>query len=143
MPRWQCWTRTYRESTLELWIKTVNRKSGYCSNRSGTGIPPPSSSWLRRRHRVWSTWPIGWSATAKKPKILSRRLFCGCTGHWTALETLSARQRAVFVLRHHEGLALKEIADLLQLEEGTIKAHLHRAVRALRAELEDLYEDRS
>jgi RNA polymerase sigma-70 factor (ECF subfamily) len=60
-----------------------------------------------------------------------------------ALETLSARQRAVFVLRHHEGLALKEIAALLQLEEGTIKAHLHRAVRALRAELEDLYEDRS
>jgi RNA polymerase sigma-70 factor (ECF subfamily) len=60
-----------------------------------------------------------------------------------ALETLSARQRAVFVLRHHEGLALKEIAALLQLEEGTIKAHLHRAVRALRVELEDLYEDRS
>ncbi len=60
-----------------------------------------------------------------------------------ALETLSARQRAVFVLRHQEGLALKEIAAMLQLEEGTIKAHLHRAVRALRAELEDLYEDRS
>jgi RNA polymerase sigma-70 factor (ECF subfamily) len=59
-----------------------------------------------------------------------------------ALEKLSARQRAVFVLRHQEGLALKEIAALLQLEEGTIKAHLHRAVRALRVELEDLYEDR-
>jgi RNA polymerase sigma-70 factor (ECF subfamily) len=60
-----------------------------------------------------------------------------------ALETLSARQRAVFVLRHQEGLALKEIAAVLQLEEGTVKAHLHRAVRALRAGLQDLNEDRS
>jgi RNA polymerase sigma-70 factor (ECF subfamily) len=60
-----------------------------------------------------------------------------------ALDRLSARQRAVFVLRHQEGLALKEIAATLSLEEGTVKAHLHRAVRALRAELKDLQEDRS
>lgn len=60
-----------------------------------------------------------------------------------ALDGLSARQRAVFVLRHQEGLPLKEIAAMLKLEEGTVKAHLHRAVRALRAELEDLQEDRS
>ena len=60
-----------------------------------------------------------------------------------ALDGLSARQRAVFVLRHQEGLALKEIAAVLKLQEGTVKAHLHRAVRALRVELEDLREDRS
>jgi RNA polymerase sigma-70 factor (ECF subfamily) len=60
-----------------------------------------------------------------------------------ALDRLSARQRAVFVLRHQEGLSLKEIAATLSLEQGTVKAHLHRAVRALRAELEDLQEDRS
>lgn len=60
-----------------------------------------------------------------------------------ALDELSARQRAVFVLRHQEGLALKEVAAVLKLEEGTVKAHLHRAVRALRVALEDLQEDRS
>ena len=60
-----------------------------------------------------------------------------------ALDRLSARQRAVFVLRHQEGLSLKEIAATLSLEEGTVKAHLHRAVRALRAELKDLQEYRS
>jgi RNA polymerase sigma-70 factor (ECF subfamily) len=60
-----------------------------------------------------------------------------------ALDRLSARQRAVFVLRHQEGLPLKEIAAVLKLEEGTIKAHLHRAVHALRVELKDLHEDRS
>jgi RNA polymerase sigma-70 factor (ECF subfamily) len=61
----------------------------------------------------------------------------------SALDRLSARQRAVFVLRHQEGLPLKEIAAALKLEEGTVKTHLHRAVRCLRTELKDLQEDRS
>lgn len=52
-----------------------------------------------------------------------------------ALAKLPTRQRAVFVLRHQEELHLKEIADLLGLEEGTVKAHLHRAVTRLRKEL--------
>ena len=55
-----------------------------------------------------------------------------------AMEKLSARQRLVFTLRHHEGMALKEIAQVLELEEGTIKIHLHRAVHFLRNELKDL-----
>lgn len=54
-----------------------------------------------------------------------------------ALGKLPPRQRAVFVLRHQEELPLKEIADLLGLEEGTVKAHLHRAVVRLRKELTD------
>ena len=58
-----------------------------------------------------------------------------------ALRKLSPRQQAVFVLRHHEGLPLREIATLLGLETGTVKIHLHRAVTALRAELADVYED--
>jgi RNA polymerase sigma-70 factor, ECF subfamily len=59
-----------------------------------------------------------------------------------ALQALSPRQRAVFVLRHDEGLPLKEIAGLLGLEEGTVKAHLHRAVTALGKKLADLVEKR-
>lgn len=57
-----------------------------------------------------------------------------------ALGLLSPRQRAVFVLRHHEGLPLQEIARLLDLETGTVKSHLHRAVTLLRQELADSYE---
>ena len=56
----------------------------------------------------------------------------------SAVDKLSARQRAVFTLRHHEDLPLKEIAAVLKLEEGTVKTHLHRAVRILRKELKDL-----
>jgi RNA polymerase sigma-70 factor (ECF subfamily) len=55
-----------------------------------------------------------------------------------AIEKLSAQQRAVFNLRHHEELPLKEIAAVLKLEEGTVKSHLHRAVHFLRKELKDL-----
>jgi RNA polymerase sigma-70 factor (ECF subfamily) len=55
-----------------------------------------------------------------------------------AMEKLSARQKMVFTLKHHEGMPLKEIAQVLELEEGTIKIHLHRAVHSLRNELKDL-----
>jgi RNA polymerase sigma-70 factor, ECF subfamily len=55
-----------------------------------------------------------------------------------ALDRLSPRQRAVFVLRHKEGLPIREIAALLGLGEGTVKVHLHRAVGLLRQELADL-----
>lgn len=56
-----------------------------------------------------------------------------------ALQKLSARQRAVFALRHYEGLPLDEIAAVLKLDQGTVKAHLFRAITKLREELKDLY----
>ena len=52
-----------------------------------------------------------------------------------ALEALPARQRAAFVLKNHQGLSIKEIAELLDTAEGTVKVHLHRAVTALRERL--------
>jgi RNA polymerase sigma-70 factor, ECF subfamily len=56
-----------------------------------------------------------------------------------ALVRLSPRQRAVFTLRHFEGLSLEEIASVLTLDSGTVKAHMFRAVSKLREELRDLY----
>ncbi len=50
------------------------------------------------------------------------------------LNKLPARQKAVFVLRHMEELPLKEIAAMLNLREGTVKSHLHRAVSLFRQE---------
>jgi RNA polymerase sigma-70 factor (ECF subfamily) len=41
-------------------------------------------------------------------------------------------QRLVFMMRHHEGLKLCEIADALGLAEGTVKRQLHAAVHRLR-----------
>lgn len=60
-----------------------------------------------------------------------------------ALECLSPRQRAVFILRHYEALSLEEIAGILHLDVGTVKAHLFRALGKLREELKDIYTARS
>ena len=56
-----------------------------------------------------------------------------------ALERLSPRQRSVFVLRHDEDRSLEEIAELVGIDLGTVKAHLARALKKLREELRDLY----
>ena len=56
-----------------------------------------------------------------------------------ALEKLSGRQRAVFSLRHYDAMPLEEIAEILNLDTGTVKAHLFRAIGKLREELKDLY----
>jgi RNA polymerase sigma-70 factor (ECF subfamily) len=56
-----------------------------------------------------------------------------------ALQRLSARQRAVFILRHEEDLGLEEIAGITGLDTGTVKAHMARALKKLREELRDLY----
>jgi RNA polymerase sigma-70 factor (ECF subfamily) len=54
-----------------------------------------------------------------------------------ALDDLPARQRTAFVLKNHQGLSIKEIAELMETAEGTVKVHLHRAVTALRQSLAD------
>jgi RNA polymerase sigma-70 factor (ECF subfamily) len=59
-----------------------------------------------------------------------------------ALAKLSDRQRAVFSLRHYDAMALDEIAEVLKLDVGTVKAHLFRAIGKLREELKDLYRPR-
>ena len=51
------------------------------------------------------------------------------------LDTLSAQQRSVFALRFFEEMSLEEIAETLQLEIGTVKTHLFRAVGTVRKKL--------
>lgn len=58
-----------------------------------------------------------------------------------ALSTLSPSQRTAFVMRHYEGHALSDIAPVLGCTVGSVKVHLFRALRKLRVELRDLYED--
>ena len=53
-----------------------------------------------------------------------------------AFRRLSVEQRAVFVLHHHEGRSLVEIADTLGIPAGTARSRLHYATRVLRAAIE-------
>jgi RNA polymerase sigma-70 factor (ECF subfamily) len=52
-----------------------------------------------------------------------------------ALQALPPKQRAAFILRNHQGLSIREIAETMETAEGTVKVHLHRAVMALRQSL--------
>ncbi len=56
----------------------------------------------------------------------------------SAVGTLSPQQRTVFVLRHHEGFKLKEIARIMECAEGTVKKYLFVATRRLREQLKDI-----
>jgi RNA polymerase sigma-70 factor (ECF subfamily) len=52
-----------------------------------------------------------------------------------ALQTLTQRERTIFVLRHYQEHALKEIAEMLDLSEGTVKSFLFRAIKKLQKAL--------
>jgi RNA polymerase sigma-70 factor, ECF subfamily len=55
----------------------------------------------------------------------------------STLESIPAQQRTAFALRFFEEMTLQEIAGAMQLEVGTVKAHLFRAVSALRNKLKE------
>lgn len=54
---------------------------------------------------------------------------------WDVVAKMSGRQRTVFLLRYVEDLELAEIAQSTGLSEGTVKAHLSRALGKVRAQL--------
>ena len=54
---------------------------------------------------------------------------------WQSVENLSDRQRTVFLLRFVEEMDLKDIAAATGMGEGTVKAHLSRALGRIRKEV--------
>lgn len=52
------------------------------------------------------------------------------------LEKLSDKHKEVFMMRHFEGLSLKEIAEIMDVSTGTIKSRLHFATKTLASKLE-------
>lgn len=51
----------------------------------------------------------------------------------SALARLPERQRSVFMLSHYEGCTSREVSALTGLNESTVRVHLFRAIRRLRA----------
>ena len=55
-----------------------------------------------------------------------------------ALELLSSKQKLVFTLKYYDGYKIREIAEMLDLAEGTVKRYLFAATRKIRRSLQDL-----
>ena len=48
-----------------------------------------------------------------------------------ALMKLDTKHRQVFVLKHMDGLSIKEIAEITEANEGTVKSRLFYAIKKL------------
>jgi len=57
-----------------------------------------------------------------------------------ALESLSERQRQVFILREWRGMSINETATTLGCSENSIKQHHFRAMRELRKQLAEVWD---
>lgn len=58
-----------------------------------------------------------------------------------AVDELSSKQKQVFMLTRYEGLPIREVAETLGMAEGTVKIHLHRAMKKLQTLLRPLMEN--
>lgn len=92
--------------------------------------------WVRRRFAAeMPEQPVDPLAGPRGDPILRARIR-------TALDRLPRGQREAFVLVHLEGMTVADAAAVTDRAIGTIKSHLHRALRALREELADLEPQR-
>ncbi|MDR3723257.1 MAG: RNA polymerase sigma factor [Terracidiphilus sp.] len=100
--------------------------------------------WRNRRIQFWhqtqmnsvdvdeaSQWLPNGERTAEQQMLAQEQV----NAVWRVVDKLSARQKSVFLLRYVEEMELSEIAVSMGLSEGTVKAHLSRAVTRVREEM--------
>jgi RNA polymerase sigma factor (sigma-70 family) len=89
---------------------------------------------LLRRRKVRHRWQMLWRGRAHS----HGRLPEDNAAHnetaqklWLAVASLNEKHRLPIILRYGHNLAIKEIADLLEIEEGTVHSRLHNAQKQL------------
>ncbi|MBI2924020.1 MAG: RNA polymerase sigma factor [Planctomycetes bacterium] len=116
LPRWR------PQARLSTWIYRIAVNEALDEKRRSRRRPVPESGCAE---------PIPERAAAPSDPGVSDRIH-------DAVAQLPAREKAVFVLRHYEGMALAEIAEVLDVALGTVKATLHHALSKLADRLRDL-----
>lgn len=74
------------------------------------------------------------SETAAEPEQVIEKIF-------QTLDLLGEEHRSAFLLRYREGFSVKEVAEILDLAEGTVKSRLFYARRMLAEKLEYLKDE--
>ena len=125
------WKNFRGESTAMTWLMriAINLQKDYWRNRR-------IQFWRQTRTNAVdldeaSEWLPNGERNAEQ-QILAREQVAQV---WRAVKGLSERQRTVFLLRYVEERELSEIAEATGLSEGTVKAHLSRALGRVRGEL--------
>jgi len=96
-----------------------------------------------RRRAFWARLLRGDAALARgaeDPHLSPEALLMAreeVTALWSAVGELPHRQKSVFVLHFAEEMTLDEIAAALEIQPGTVKSHLSRALEAVRRRLQE------
>ena len=127
----QSWKRFRGDSSPMTWLMriAINLEKDY---------------WRNRRMQFWrktqtnavdldeaSEWLPSGERTAEQ-QMLAREQVARV---WKVVNGLSRRQRTIFLLRYVEDQELSEIALATGLSEGTVKAHLSRALNKVREQV--------
>ncbi|MFE7822202.1 sigma-70 family RNA polymerase sigma factor [Priestia megaterium] len=56
-----------------------------------------------------------------------------------AIKRLEEPQRTAIILRYYKDFTVKQIAEILNCPDGTVKTHLHRAIGKLKIDLKEGY----
>ena len=125
------WSGFRGESTAITWLMRI-------------AINLQKDHWRNRRLQFWrhtranavdadeaSEWLPGGESTPEQ-QLLAREQVKRV---WRAVDGLSERQRTVFLLRFVEEMEIAEIGKMTGLSEGTVKAHLSRALGRVRTEV--------
>lgn len=125
------WKQFRGESSVMTWLLRI-------------AINLEKDHWRNRRMQFWrqmrsntvdideaSEW-LPSSAPSAEQQVLAREQVKQV---WKSVEQLSLRQKSIFLLRVVEEMELSEIARVTNLSEGTVKAHLSRALNKVRESL--------
>ena len=125
------WSRFRGDSSAMTWLMRI-------------AINLQKDHWRNRRLQFWrntranavdldeaSEWLPSGERTAEQQMLAQEQV----AQVWKVVGRMSERQRTVFLLRYVDEQELSEIARATGLNEGTVKAHLSRAVGKVRAEL--------
>ena len=56
---------------------------------------------------------------------------------YRAIDKLDDRCRTVIILKYFHDLTIREVAEIMQCPQGTVKTYLHKALNSLRIELKE------
>ncbi|WP_438824983.1 sigma-70 family RNA polymerase sigma factor [Bacillus sp. JJ722] len=54
-----------------------------------------------------------------------------------AIEELDVKYKTVLLLRYYKDYSIKQIAEIVECPEGTVKTHIHRGLQLLRMKIEE------
>ncbi len=128
----ECFLRAFRmrnsfrrESSLATWLIRIAINLAHDHNKSRRRV-----FWRRlaRTDRIDAIRMLDIQRSPEQVLINAERV----KAIQSAVNRLSQRQKAVFLLRFIEEMPLEAIAEIMNLSPGTIKSHLHRAIEAVR-----------